>query len=116
MMRYVTKILSKQTILSFNYTPCSPKHHVNVKFGLSGCVKQNHMTKADIVARLQRTEAITYAHMIKARTMFGESSQAYLVAQARWEVAYGMLKQCGFSPNTQMRQESKTMDLGVVRW
>jgi hypothetical protein len=74
------------------------------------------MTKADMITRLQQHEAITYAHMTKALTMFGESSQPYLLAQARWETVYGVLKQCGFGSNSQMRSQAGTMDLGVVFW
>jgi hypothetical protein len=74
------------------------------------------MTKADIVSKLQATEAMAYAHMTKALNMFGESSQPYLLAQARWETVYGVLKQCGFGSNSQMRSQAGTMDLGVVRW
>ena len=59
------------------------------------------MTKADMITRLQQHEAITYAHMTKALTMFGESSQPYLLAQARWETVYGVLApiaKCGVKP------------------
>ena len=69
-----------------------------------------------MVTRIQRTEAITYAHMNKALTLFGDTSLSYFEAKIRWEVAYGILRQCGFKTCLKMRAEAKSMDQGIVVW
>jgi streptomycin 6-kinase len=74
------------------------------------------MTKADIVSKLQATEAMAYAHMTKALNMFGESSQLYYDTRIKWEMAYGILSQCSIQFDSEARKRASAVDQGVVFW
>ena len=74
------------------------------------------MTKTDIVSKLQATEAMTHAHMIKALNMFGESSQLYHDTRIKWELAYGILSQCGIQFDPEARKRASAVDQDVVIW
>jgi hypothetical protein len=74
------------------------------------------MNKKDIVSKLQTNEAMTHAHMIKALNMFGESSQLYHDTRIKWELAYGILSQCGIQFDSEARKRASAIDQGVVFW